>query len=119
MSAATDTADQIIQAAIYNVAVPAAKAAAVAEAPWLGAPVLSQVFDYLLGKFADWIYKALDQAVVFSIIDLQTEAQRKAYDEAVAALKAVVNQPTATPQDIEKARQDLEKKLADLINLHP
>lgn len=121
MSTATDTADAIIHAAIYDVAVTAAKSAAVAEAPWIAYPVISQVFDFLLSRFADWIYGALDKAVVFAIIDLETEAERRAYDEAVAALKQVIQPINGVPDAdaITKAQAEFKKHLADLIRLRP
>jgi hypothetical protein len=121
MSTSTDLADELIHAAIYDVALRAAKAAAVAEAPWIGWPVFSQMFDFMLNRFADWIYDALDKAVVFAIIDLETEAQRRAYDEAVAAFKQVLSPPTGVPDAdaIAKAEAEFKKRLADLIRLHP
>ncbi len=93
MSAATETADKIIHGAIFDVALKAAKGA--------------------------WVYDALDRAVVFAIIDIETEAQRKAYDSAIADVKAMLARPNRTPEEIEKARVELEKRLADLISIHP
>lgn len=119
MSNATDAADKIIHVAIYDVALKAAKAAALAEAPWLRFPVISSLFDFMLGKFAGWVYGALDKAVVFAIIDIETQAQRHAYDSAVAEIKAKLAKPNPTPEEIEKARQELEKRLGDLIGMHP
>lgn len=121
MSDATDLADEMIHAAIYDVALKAAKASAVAEAPWLAWPVFSQVFDFLLGRFADWIYDALDKAIVFAIIDLETEAQRRAYDDAVAAFKSALQPATGVPDAnvIAQAEAEFKKRLADLIRLHP
>lgn len=121
MSASTDIADKIIHAAVYDVAVQSARAAAIAEAPWIASPVISQIFDLLLGKFADWVFAALDKAVTFAIIDLETEAQRAAYDDAVAAFKLAIQPPTGAPDAdaIAKAEAEFKRRLADLIRLRP
>src|ERR1044072_3740741 len=80
VSDATKAADEIIHAAVFDVGENAARALALSEAPWLGWPVISVIFDKLLNRFAGWIYEALDKQVTFVIIDIETEAQRKAYD---------------------------------------
>lgn len=121
MSKATDLANKIIHAAVYDVALRGAKLAAYAEAPWLKAPIISQIFEYLLGKFADWVYTSLDNAVAFSIIDIETQAQREAYEDAVHELKATLQPLTGAPdaEAIAKAEEEFRKRLSDLIRMHP
>lgn len=121
MSNATELATKIIHAAVFDVAVKGARMAAVAEAPWLAYPVISQIFDFLLNHFAEWVFTALDNAVAFSIIDIETEAQREAYEEAVSVLRTTLNPLTGVPDAdaIAKAEAEFKKRLGDLIRMHP
>lgn len=122
MSAATNTASEIIRAAVYDVAIPAAKAALIAEAPWLKAPVIGAIFNFIFNKIGDKIFDALDKAVVFAIIDIETQAQRKAYDQAVAMLRAALQPlPGKVIDDakIKKAEEEFKRRLADLVRMRP
>lgn len=104
----------IIQFAIYDVAVNALQVAAIAELPWLGWPVIKQLFGLLLNTIAGYIYKYLAQAATFEIIDLQTEAEQSAYAAAVGKLQTAIStgDQDATTQGID----EFKKSLGSLIH---
>lgn len=119
MSKATDAADKIIHAAIYDVALMAAEKAAIAEAPFLGLPVIRQVFHYLLMQMADLIYPQLDNMVDFKIIDTEVGHELITYNAAKDRLRMAVLPTQGEPDaaEIENAKADFKKRLADLIHL--
>ncbi len=57
-------------------ATDSARAAMLSQAPWLGAPVVSQVFDYILGQLSGYFYKFIALKSTFAIINFQSEAER-------------------------------------------
>lgn len=124
MSTATDTADSIIKYAIYEIALKAAESAAIAQVPWLAMPVVNQIFTLIMGKFADLIFTALDQAVIFSIINIETAEQRQAYDDSVVKLHQVVDVFSYPSQEarnaaVQDATLEFKNRLANLIRIAP
>lgn len=102
-----DLVEKIIHATIMTVARNAAKAALVAEAPWLKLPVISQVFDFILGRSFGFVSQQLETQAVYTTIDFQTQAQTFAYLKAVNKLRQ-------NPEDV-NAQKDFEDTLAELI----
>lgn len=113
-NSAAKTVDEIIQVAIYDVAVAAFKAFAVAEAPWLKLPIISQLFSLIVDSFAGSLYKFLAQSATFEIIDLQTDSELNAYTKAEAALRAV--HLTGNEAAINAAAINFKTTLASLIH---
>ncbi len=121
MSKATEIADRIVKALIYDVVLKGVAAAAVAEAPWLSLPVINQVFMFTLNRMADKIYRELDRTVAFQVIEVETDRQSDAYKKAVDALRAEITKPEEM-QDAEavaRAKEEFKKRLATLIHLRP
>ena len=115
---------QVIHHLVIDVALQAALQAVTAAIPFLGFPVIKTVFFFIATQFSELLYKEIAKIITFEIISLETEAQQKAYEEAAARLKTILTQPsTQTPEEqnaeIEQAKEEFKKKLANLIHLHP
>lgn len=126
----TENAEKVIKTLIFDVAVKAAVASAISALPILGLPVIRPIFTFIVEKTASLIYKELSRFVVFSIIDIQNETDLKNYQEAVKSLEAVLEIPAdhydhgeegvnKKEIEIEKAKQEYKKRLADLIRFKP
>lgn len=99
----------------YSAAIEATLAAAYAQAPWLRLPVIRQVFEFVVRRVGDRIYTEVETHVDFAFIDIEVERERKEYDAALAVFKRVAEEQKGRADEIEKARQALERKLIDLI----
>lgn len=106
--------NQIIHDAIFDVAVQAAETAATAEFPFLGAPVVKQIFDAVVNYVAGKIYSALAQTATFTVIDVQVSQEDSAVNKAVASLNATVNSNDQAA--IQKANEDFKNAIASLIH---
>ena len=112
-NAKADAVNALIQRLIFDVAVKAAKASAVQQAPWLGFPVFSQLCDFFLNFFGEYIYSALSQGATFTIINSQTTAATIAYHEAVNEVEAA--HENGDPDAISKAKENFKQTLGRLI----
>lgn len=99
---------------VVGTGVDAARAAAVAEVPILGAPIISTLFGALLGWLSGYLYKALANYSTFLVIDMQTGNELDHFNQAAAALKAA--QSGGDSNAIDQARLDFKNKLASLIH---
>lgn len=85
--------------------------------PFLALPIINPLF----GLFAGWIGKFfLDEMInMFEIklIDYKVDGQKNDYNEAVEKLKAVVDKPDKTPEELEAAKNELKEKLHNLVSL--
>lgn len=125
-----ENAEKVVKTLIFDVAVKAAVASAIAAVPLLGAPVIRQIFTFIVEKTATLIYKELSRFVVFSIIDFKNEADLKNYQEASKTLGIAMETPAEhydhgaegvnkRELEIEKAKEEYKKKLASLIRFNP
>jgi hypothetical protein len=111
---AVKTADSIIHSAIYDVAVSAAESAVIAEVPFLGLPVVKQIFGAALNYFAGIVYTYLAQAATIQIITLQTDAEKNAYAKAELELRTA--HLTGNQDAINKATDDFKKALTNIVH---
>jgi hypothetical protein len=111
---ATHTVDQIIQAAIFDVALNALQTYLYAQLPWLGFPIIKQVFGAFLNWVAGYIYTYLTQVANFTVIDLQTDQEKASYDAAVTQLKSA--QSSGDPNALQKAKDQFKSTLGNLIH---
>lgn len=61
---------------------------AIADQPWLGYPVIKQLFGYLLSWIDGYLSKAEQAGATFIVIDTQVSIEQSAMSEAVAGLLA-------------------------------
>lgn len=107
-------ADKAIHALIFDVAVKAAEAAIIAEAPFMANPVLNFVDDEVLKYVAGKIYTALALGVTFNIIDAQTSAEAKAASDAAAVLKDALK--GGSQDAIDKASDNFKNAFSHLVH---
>lgn len=120
MSTARETIEQLVKKMIFDVALKAAITRIVSAAPFLAWPVVNPVFVFAITKLAEKLYAEMALVVDFAVIDFRTDQERRAYEAAVAELRRVAQPPqggTPNAEEIERARQELERRLADLIRL--
>lgn len=106
--------NSILKELIENVGETAAEAAIIADVPWLGVPVVKQVFEYLLGFVGSYIYKQAAWGATKIIIDVQTKMEASAAYSAFQNLQMAI--ASGDPGAITKASQDLDKAYAALIH---
>jgi len=111
-----ETADAIIQFALYQVAVKALTTYARAQFSFLNLPVVSQLFNLLVNSITDQLYKFLAQTATFTIIDLQVSAEKAAYAKTEAALRAV--HLTGSQEAINAATINFKSALAGLVRFN-
>lgn len=111
---AASTVESIINAAVFDLALKAAEVAAIAQAPFLGLPVIKTLFEAFLNWVAGVIYKNLSLVATFVVIDIQTAEQKIAYLKAEGELRAA--HLTGDPDAISKAVVDFKTALASLIH---
>src|SRR5271165_186571 len=91
-SSTVQAVDSALKSIINDVVLAAAKAAAVAEAPWLSWPVISQLFDALLNWIGGYVYTAVADWTTIGVIDVQAWIENADYQKALADLKSVKDQ---------------------------
>jgi hypothetical protein len=90
-----------------------AKGALISEAPWLKIWGISFVFNFTADYLKDKLYVLMATRTTFIVIDFQTFQERDAYLKSVQNLWAAQEQ--GDPDAEAKAKEDLRKKLGDLI----
>lgn len=108
------TVNQIINDAVYDLALQAAETAMVAEYPWLAYPILNKLLDMLLRYFAAKLYVALAHAATFAIIDFQTTQEKQAFAKAEEALRAA--HQSGDPNALNAATIDFKSALSRIIH---
>lgn len=76
-------------------------------APWLGLPVVKQIFEWCAGKLEDQIYFALAEEGTYLVLKFQTKIEKTAYLASIEELKQA--QDTGNADALAAAR----KKWAD------
>ncbi len=114
VNAGVSAIDKLLCAAVFDVAAPLAKAALVADFPFLGFPIISQLFSAGFNALAKYFYTAIDTVGVFAVIDAQADAKKAAYAVAVAAITLAQTNGDANAQ--QKAIDDYKAALAKLVH---
>jgi hypothetical protein len=102
-NSAAQAVDSALKSIINDVVISAAKAAAVAAAPWLAWPVVSQLFDALLGWIGGYVYTAMAEWSTIGVIDVQTWIEKSDYQTALTQLKAARDEAVQNLQAAGKA----------------
>jgi hypothetical protein len=119
------TVDAALKSLVNDVVIAAAKAAAIAEAPWLSWPVISNLFDALLNWIGGYVYKAMAEWTTMGVIDVQTWIENSNYQKALADLKAARDEAVSNLQAagqagdtsaIEAAKQKFKDAFQNLVH---
>lgn len=84
--------------------------------PFLGWPVINQIFTKLVYKLASMFIKEVETLAIFMKIDFKVNGQRERYEEATDQLREVLKTPN-TNEDVQRAKDEYKNKLRDLIML--
>lgn len=83
-----ETANKIIHAAIFDVALEGAEKGMIANLPFLGFPFINTIFKAVFTWIANYIYSYLSRLATFSVIDIQIGTEKTAYTTAEKDLRA-------------------------------
>lgn len=118
MNTLTDAIKTGLRAGV-DLAVKAVIAAAVTALPLLGVPGINHIFRWVVGWVAGKLLPHLEVWFVDRAIDIQVNAEKRAYEKAREELKAVLKQHVRDPKELQNASDDFDKRLADLIRFRP
>jgi hypothetical protein len=108
------TVDGIIQKAIFDVALISLEDFVYVQMPWMKLPIIKQVFTAFLNWIANFIYKYLSQVANFTVIDLQTDQEKSAYDSAVSGIK--IAHISGDANALQVAKEKFKVTLGSLIH---
>lgn len=109
--------EKTIHSLIFDVALEAALAEAIILVPFLGFPIIKQIFYFIARNLMELVYKQLALATIFTMIDIDVENQRLTYEAARTALKKELSKPEDLKNETERqaAVEEFRRKLRDLI----
>ena len=113
----TDSTASIVSqpiADIFGAAVTAAESAIIAAQPWLGLPVIKQLWEALFSYIVGKISGALGTGAGFLVIDLQTYTEVTNAASAIQALQAA--QTSGDSNAITQARAQADAAAAALLH---
>lgn len=104
----------IISGLIEGVGAQALEATAEIDIPLLAAPVIKQVFEFVVEKELAKISIGVEQGAVTIIFNIQTDNEVSRAIKATLALKAA--KAKGDPNEIKQADDDADKAYQDLIH---
>jgi uncharacterized membrane protein len=110
-----DRIEKLINTLVFDVAFDQLISRILNEVPFLGYPVIKQIFTFTTRKLLQLFYTFIEKELSKLVISAEVEAERKAYDAAVIALKEQLSKQEVNPDEIERARQEMRNRLRDLI----
>lgn len=117
MATASDVIDGIVHDVLFGVVLKAVVDKIIVAVPFLAWPVINPVFMFILTQFVTLFYNEMEKVVNFSIIDIQIGIQKQEYDNAVNQIQGVLAKPQATPEEIEKAKNDFKNSLSTIVHM--
>lgn len=107
------TVNKIIHFALFDVALKAAEAAIIVQAPVLGWPVVNSIFNWCMEYAGGFVYQYFAHVMTFQIIDMQVGHEKDNYTKAEAALRAA--HLSGDPNALAKALADFKAAAVPLI----
>lgn len=117
MSSATSISDTVISV-VGEVVLQTAEAAVVADLPFLGLPIIRQIWEFLVGKLEQKIVEQLQNGTAGIIINISDQTQAAGAKSAADQLQAVEEDEKSTADDIQKARDNFRKKYSALVGFN-
>lgn len=103
--------------------VAVAEQAVIAEAVTAVPPLGFPFFHFLFTWVVDWTISKLmpymTAWLVDTVVDIQVNAQKKAFENARDELQAVLKAHVASPVEVQNASDDFDKRLASLVRFNP
>ncbi len=105
--------NQVIYGGI-RVADDALETALIADQPWLGLPIIKQIFEFILHNLSDKIYRQAAMAATKLIVDYQVNREEASVVNTFDNLQMAI---ASGDQDaINKASKDLDDAYGSLIH---
>ena len=108
-----NTVNNVISVA-SDVVVATVEALIITEVPFLGMPVIKQIFDGVFHFIAGYFVRAAQMGATFAVIDIQTAVEENALTKALAEIQAA--EKSGDKDALQKALQDYQKAQSALIN---
>ena len=112
-NSAAGTVDTII-ADVNTAGVQLVEKLAIADVPFLGFPIIKQIFQFALGWLDGYISKAIQLGATFGIIDIQVGAEKNALSQAL--LNVIAAEKTGDAAQIKAAIQAYANAQSALVN---
>lgn len=100
----------------FDVSVQAAIKVVQGYVPVLAVTPLKQVFEFVVSKFMEVLYKAIEDETSFLIIDIKVNKEAKEYKESLASLQAAIV-ANKSKEEIDREKQKFKDAIRDLVNL--
>lgn len=107
------TADNILKAAFYTVALNAAFMAFEKALPFFGLVGIKQIYRFFVKKFADLLYDQLSRFITFNIVEGQVTEEAVTHAAAVDSFKQALASGDAN--EIDKKLEAVKAAAANLI----
>lgn len=121
MSAEPTTTDQVASAVndvlksiIEGAGVTAVEVSVIADVPWLGLPVIKQIFEYFLNLVASYFYVDAANAATKLVIDVQVNLEESKVLNSFQELQQAV--ASGDQNAIAKASGDLDSAYGSIIH---
>lgn len=103
-----------INSVIFEAVVVSVETYAEAQIPLLAAPVLKQIFEFIVEKIAGLLEEQLQTFVAFTIIDLGEASKNQAYKQAVSDLQIALHK--GDPNGITQAKASFKDTFSTLVH---
>jgi len=113
-----DLVEMLAKEGRNKILIPLIIKTAIAKAPWLAVPVVNPIFVWAISKLVDVFYDEAVLATFFGITNFQVGKQKDAYLEAVTQLEVTLtkHEGDLENEEVKKASEEFDKKLANLIS---
>lgn len=111
---AASVVNDILKTIIEGAGKPGIEAALIADFPWLGLPIVKQIFEFVLSKVADLVYKDAANLATKIIIDAQVNLEKSTVIGAFQNLQMAI--ASGDESAIKMASNDLDKAYGSLIH---
>lgn len=109
--------EQAIKSIFFEQIVKAVISKIIIAVPFLGWPIINQIFTGLVYKLAKMFIKEMETLSVFIKIDFEVDGQRREYEKATEEMKEALKNPQSY-ENLQKAKDEYREKLRNLIMLN-
>lgn len=108
------TVNSVLKTIIEGAGTTALENALIVEFPWLGLPVIKQIFEFILNKVSAIIYQDAAEAATKLIIDLQVNGEESSVGNAFKNLQMAL--ASGDQNAINQTSKELDQAYASLIH---
>lgn len=100
---------------VNGLGVNAAIAAGISAAPFLGWPILKNIFGWGVATIGMTVAEYLTKRIDGIIIQVEGRIKDKAYQDAINEMKKIISDDNATPEQKEVAIEDAKKAIDSIV----